>query len=88
MKYFARVTVTLKEDIRDPQGEAIKKTLHHKGFLFIDDVRVGKYITILLEASSKSEALENIKKICSQVLHNPVIENFSIEISEANDYPS
>jgi len=79
----ARVYVTLKKGILDPQGEAVKNALHTLGYGNIDEVRVGKYVVLTLQDSSDSEALKNtVEEICKKVLTNPVIEDFSFEIVE------
>jgi len=79
----ARVYVTLKRGILDPQGEAVKNALHTLGYDNIDEVRVGKYVVLTLQDSSDSEALKNtVEEICKKVLTNPVIEDFSFEIVE------
>lgn len=79
--------MTLKKGILDPQGEAVKNALHTLGYDNIDEVRVGKYVVLTLQDSSDSDALKNtVEEICKKVLTNPVIEDFSFEIVEANSH--
>jgi phosphoribosylformylglycinamidine synthase len=69
----ARVTVTLKKSILDPQGSAVEKSLRQLGYP-VESVRIGKYMEVKLQAGAGSEVLE---EICQRVLANPVIEEFS-----------
>jgi len=79
----AKVYVTLKKGILDPQGQAVKNALRTLGYENVSDVRVGKYIVLTLEDSIDSEELKNsVEEICKKVLTNPVIEDFSFEIVE------
>lgn len=79
----ARVTITLKKGVHDPQGEAVLGTLHHLGFQPVAGVRVGKYLELNLNGVSKEEAHAQVKKMCEKLLANPVIESYSFEISDA-----
>jgi len=79
----AKVYVTLKKGILDPQGQAVKNALHTLGYENVSDVRVGKYIVLTLKDGIHSEELKNsVEEICKKVLANPVIEDFSFEIVE------
>jgi len=79
----AKVYVTLKKGILDPQGQAVKSALHTLGYENVSDVRVGKYIVLTLKDGIHSEELKNnVEEICKKVLANPVIEDFSFEIVE------
>ena len=77
----ARVFVTLKPGVLDPQGKAIHHALELLGYEKINDVRQGKYFEIALdEAMSETEAHEAAEKIAKNVLANPVIEDYRVEI--------
>jgi len=79
----AKVYVTLKKGILDPQGQAVKNALHTLGYENVSDVRVGKYIVLTFKESTDSEELKNsVEEIFKKVLTNPVIEDFSFEIVE------
>jgi len=78
----ARVFVTLKNGVLDPQGKAIEGALDSLGFEGVDGVRQGKIFDVKVDASSKEEAETQITKMCEKLLANTVIENYSIEISE------
>ena len=74
----AKVFVTLKNGVLDPQGMTISKSLKNIGVQGIKEVRQGKYFEIDLDSADNAE--EKIKKACSEVLANTVIENFKYEL--------
>lgn len=77
----AKVYVTLKPSVLDPQGKAIHHSIELMGFEKIADVRQGKYFEIALDGDiSESEAKEAAEKIARDVLANPVIEDYKVEI--------
>ncbi len=77
----AKVYVTLKPGVLDPQGKAIHHSVELLGFQNISDIRQGKYFEIELDGNlSVSEAKELVSKIADEVLANPVIENYRVEI--------
>jgi len=77
----ARVTVTLKTGVLDPQGQAITGSLHSLGFAGIGDVRQGKVFDIELEGTDEGAARLTLGSICQRLLANTVIENYTIEIT-------
>ena len=81
--YQAKVYVTLRPSVLDPAGKAVRSGLSHMGYDNVSKVRIGKYIEVELTAESESAAQEQLDKICDQLLANPVIENYRIEILEA-----
>ncbi len=78
----ARVTITLKNGVLDPQGKAIKGSLNALGFEGLNSVRQGKIFDIALEEQDKTSAENKIKDMCEKLLANTVIENYTIEITE------
>ncbi len=76
----ARVHITLKNGVLDPQGKAIQHALDSLGFDGVDDVRQGKYIELDLSTTDKAAAEANVEEMCKKLLANMVIENYSIEI--------
>ena len=78
--YLAKVYVTLKPTVNDPQGFTILGALHSLGFSAAKDVRAGKYLEIHIEEETKAGAEGQVKEMCRKLLANPVIEDFSIEI--------
>ena len=78
--FNARVTVTLKNGVLDPQGKAIEHALGALGFGGIGHVRQGKVFDIELTAKSKEAAESELNAICAKLLANTVIEDFAVEI--------
>lgn len=76
----ARVTVTLKQGVLDPQGKAIKGALTTLGFDGVENVRQGKLIEIELADSDTQKARSRLEQMCEKLLANTVIENYAIEI--------
>ena len=76
----ARVHITLKNGVLDPQGKAIGDTLHALGFGAVGDVRQGKYIEIELKETDAAKARDAVRQMCEKLLANTVIENYAIEI--------
>jgi phosphoribosylformylglycinamidine synthase subunit PurS len=81
--YQAKVYVTLRTSVLDPAGTAVRSGLSHMGYNNVSKVRIGKYIELELTADSEASAHEQLDKICDQLLANPVIENYRIEILAA-----
>jgi phosphoribosylformylglycinamidine synthase len=77
---IARVIVTPKPVVNDPQGITVKQGLASLGFRDVNDVRVGKYIEVSLDTTSEHEARERVEAMCRQLLANHVIEDFRFEI--------
>ena len=75
-----RVFVTPRTGILDPQGRAVESSLQSLGFKNVSGVKVGKYITLEIEARTASEARDEAKKMCEALLANPVIEDFHFEV--------
>ena len=73
---IARVIVTPKPVVNDPQGITVKQGLASLGFSEVSDVRIGKYIEVSLDVSSEHEARARVEEMCRQLLANHVIEDF------------
>ena len=78
--YLAKVYITLKPTVNDPQGLTIKGALHNLGFTSVEDVRAGKYIEVRIEESDPTKANEQVNQMCGKLLANPVIENYRFEL--------
>ncbi|HHV63314.1 MAG TPA: phosphoribosylformylglycinamidine synthase subunit PurS [Firmicutes bacterium] len=76
----ARVRVTLKNGILDPQGKVLEGSLDRLGYKEVREVRVGKYMEIALEAEDAPGARARVEEMCRRLLANPVIENFAVDI--------
>jgi phosphoribosylformylglycinamidine synthase len=77
---IARVIVTPKPVVNDPQGITVKQGLATLGFKEVSDVRVGKYIELSLDTSSEHEARARVEEMCRRLLANHVIEDFHFDI--------
>jgi phosphoribosylformylglycinamidine synthase subunit PurS len=75
----ATVLVRPKQGILDPQGEAVESALGHLGFS-VSAARVGKVVDLELEAADPKEARTQVERMCEQLLANPLIESFEVEI--------
>ena len=82
--FLARVYVTLKPTVNDPQGLTIKGALHSLGFAEVDSVRAGKYMEVRLEAKDKKTAEKQVNEMSDKLLANPVIEEYRFEIEQAS----
>jgi phosphoribosylformylglycinamidine synthase subunit PurS len=80
--WLARIHVTLKPVVLDPQGEAVLHGLHQLGYQDVSGVRVGKYMEITLTVSSQSAAEDAIRQMCERLLANPVIERYDFTVAE------
>ena len=81
-RVIARVIVTPKPVVNDPQGITVKQGLATLGFREVEDVRIGKYIELSMEAESMHEARERVEAMCRQLLANHVIEDFHFEVDQ------
>ncbi len=79
---MARIHITLKPGVFDPQGKAISHALSNLGFSGVGEVRQGKFIEIDLAESDGEAARRNIESMCRRLLANPVIEDYAIELVE------
>ena len=77
----ARVYVSLKEGIFDPQGSTIQQALSGLGFAGVSRVKVGKYFEIELEPAPSTDLKQQLAKMCDQLLANPTIEQYQIDIN-------
>jgi phosphoribosylformylglycinamidine synthase PurS subunit len=75
-----RVFVTPRKGILDPQGRAVESSLQSLGFKNVSGVKVGKYITLEVDARTASEARDEARKMCEALLTNPVIEDYRFEV--------
>jgi phosphoribosylformylglycinamidine synthase subunit PurS len=77
----AKIKVTLKTGVLDPQGKAIEGALGHLGFGGVGEVRQGKYFEIDIAETDKAKAKEQVKAMCEKLIANTVIENYDIELA-------
>jgi phosphoribosylformylglycinamidine synthase len=78
----ARVYVTLRQGVLDPQGDTVRSALEALGFAGVGDVRIGKFMVLTLNGPSRAEADAQVHAMCRQLLANPVIEDYRFELAE------
>ena len=80
--YLAKVYVTLKPTVNDPQGLTVLGALKNLGFSSVADVRVGKFLEVKIDATDRAEAVVVATDLCQKLLANPVIEEYRVEVEE------
>ncbi len=80
MKYRAEINVMPLKALLDPQGKAVAKSMKNLGLSEISDVRIGKHITLHLEAEDEEAAKEKVETACNKLLANPIMEHYEFEI--------
>jgi phosphoribosylformylglycinamidine synthase len=78
----ARVYITLKRGVLDPQGKTVCSSLHQLGYREVTDVRMGKYMDVTLGGLPRPEAEQRLRSMCEKLLANTVIEDYRFEISD------
>jgi phosphoribosylformylglycinamidine synthase PurS subunit len=80
--FLAKVRVTLRPSILDPQGKAVAHAIGTLNVGPVQDVRMGKYVEMKIQASSEPEARKITEDVCKKLLANPVMEDYSFEVSK------
>lgn len=80
MIFTAEINVMQLKELLDPQGRAVKRGLNNLGLQNVQDVRIGKHITLKIEAEDEKQAEEKIQEACKKLLANPVMEYFEFTI--------
>jgi phosphoribosylformylglycinamidine synthase len=83
MAMTARIWVTLKPGVLDPQGKAIAGALDSLGFSGVEEVRQGKYLELQLDARDEAQARKDVERMCEELLANTVIEAYRFELEPA-----
>jgi phosphoribosylformylglycinamidine synthase len=83
MKFIAEINVMPLKALLDPQGKAVTGVIHNNGYADMDNIRVGKHLTIEIEADTKVKASERIDEVCKQILHNPIMEGYEFTVKKA-----
>jgi phosphoribosylformylglycinamidine synthase len=77
---LAKIYITLKTGVLDPQGKTIENSLKNLGFGDINEVKTGKFIQVKLDTDDKKEAAKMVDDICQKLLANTIIENYNFEL--------
>lgn len=80
MNYKANIHIKLRDGILDVQGKTVEHALHSIEFLNITNVQIGKFVELNIEANSKEEALKVADSACAQLIANPIMESYSINL--------
>ncbi|MBR1774477.1 MAG: phosphoribosylformylglycinamidine synthase subunit PurS [Bacteroidales bacterium] len=80
MKYQVQINIMPLKALLDPQGKAVTSSMKNIGINTIENVRIGKHITLEVEAKDENEAKTTVEKACNELLHNPIMESYEIEI--------
>lgn len=83
MKYKAEVNVMPLKALLDPQGKAVEARLHNMSVKDVRNVRIGKHITLEVEASDEKKAAAIVEKACQDLLHNPIMESYEYKLEKA-----
>ena len=83
MIFHAEAIITPREGVLDTQGKAVEKTLTHLGYKGLEEVRVGRIVTMRIEAENSGAAAEAVKNLCQDLLANDLIETYKISVREA-----
>jgi len=82
MKYKAEINIMPLKELLDPQGKAVTSSMKNLGLEEISNVRIGKHISLEVDADSKEAANEKVENACSKLLANQVVEYFEFELEE------
>jgi phosphoribosylformylglycinamidine synthase PurS subunit len=80
--YTAKITITLRKSILDPQGKAVRHGAHSLGYKAINDIRIGKFIEMNIDAPTEAEARRITEEICQKLLANPVMEDYRFTVEQ------
>jgi phosphoribosylformylglycinamidine synthase subunit PurS len=80
MKFEVEINIMPLKALLDPQGKAVTSSMKNIGIDTISNVRIGKHITLEVDAKDKDEAKKVVEKACNELLHNPIMESYEITI--------
>lgn len=80
MKFLAHINIMPKAELLDPQGKVVVKNLPNIGIEGVDDVRIGKHVTISLDAANENEAHDKVENACKKLLANVIMESYDFVI--------
>ena len=80
MKYIAEINIMPLKALLDPQGKAVTNSMKNLGFNEVSNVRVGKHITLEIEAETEAAAKERVDEACNKILTNPIIEGYDFTL--------
>lgn len=82
MKFIAEINVMPLKALLDPQGKAVTQSMHNIGYKTVENVRIGKHISLEIDAESEEEAKVKVEDACKKILTNPVMESFDFTLTK------
>lgn len=82
MKFTSKIYITLRAGILDVQGKQVEHALHSIEYQCIENVRIGRYVTLDVEAENYEDAMNKVDGACQKLIANPIIEDYSIDLEE------
>ena len=83
MLYHVQIEITLKPTVMDAQGTTIEKALHKLGHAGVGNVRIGKFVTLDIDAPAAADARRAADELCTELLANPIIEQYHVQVVES-----
>ena len=80
--YKAKIDVTLKKSVLDPQGQTVLEALHSLGYKNVENTRVGKHFVLTVDSKDRGKAESDVKTMCDRLLINPIIEEYTFQLEE------
>ncbi len=81
MKFTAEINIMPLKALLDPQGKAVTLSMHNIGYKSVENVRIGKHITLEIEAENKENAEAKVEEACKKILSNPIMESYEFELN-------
>ena len=82
MNFIAEIDIMPKPELLDPQGKTVTKNMKHLDLHGVDDVRIGKHVTMKIQATTEAEARQMVETACQKLLANAIMESFSYKLQE------
>lgn len=82
MKFFVEIDIMPLKALLDPQGKAVTNSMHNIGFAGVDNVRIGKHVTLEITAKDQKQAVQITEEACKTMLSNPIMESYEFRIKQ------
>ena len=83
MKFIAEIDIMPRKELLDPQGKTVANNMKNIDITGVEDVRIGKHISLVLEAESEADANEKVETACKKILANGIMETFAFQVASA-----
>ncbi|MDR1681551.1 MAG: phosphoribosylformylglycinamidine synthase subunit PurS [Prevotellaceae bacterium] len=80
MKFIAEINVMPLQALLDPQGKAVTGIIHTNGYTDMNNVRIGKHLTVEIDADTQDRAAARVDEVCRKILHNPIMEGYTFTV--------